>query len=310
MSNNSRLITDNDINNVKNYLTTLQNTLCNRFEKIDNAGASFIQDPWQYANGGGGISRILEGSAVIEKGGINFSHIKGTHLPSSATARNPNLKGASFEVLGVSVVIHPLNPFAPATHANIRFFIASPADSNPIWWFGGGYDLTPFYPFKEDCLHWHQTAFDACKPFGDNVYLKYKKWCDDYFYLKHRQETRGVGGLFFDDLNQWSFEQCFNFMQAVGNSFPEAYLPILEKRKNHSWGEKEKDFQRYRRGRYTEYNLVYDRGTLFGLQSGGRIESILMSLPPQANWRYNWQPEPDSAEAKIYDYLQPRDWIS
>tara|TARA_B110000881_G_scaffold213761_2_gene225198 strand:- start:271 stop:978 length:708 start_codon:yes stop_codon:yes gene_type:complete len=231
-------------------------------------------------------------------------------MPASATANRPDLAGRSFEAIGVSLVIHPRNPYAPTCHANVRFFIAEKEDEEPIWWFGGGYDLTPYYGFKEDVIHWHQTAKEACDPFGQSIYQKYKKWCDEYFYLKHRDETRGVGGLFFDDLNEGGFDHCFNFLQSIGNSFLMAYLPILDRRKDTSFGERERDFQLYRRGRYVEFNLVYDRGTLFGLQSGGRTESILMSLPPLVKWRYNWQPEPETDEAMLYKvFLKPQDWL-
>ena len=253
---------------------------------------------------------MLNDGDIIEQGGVNFSHVRGTSMPASATANRPDLAGRSFEAIGVSLVIHPRNPYAPTCHANVRFFIAEKEGEEPIWWFGGGYDLTPYYGFQEDVIHWHQTAKKACDPFGLSTYQKYKKWCDEYFYLKHRDETRGVGGLFFDDLNEGGFEHCFNFLQSIGNSFLKAYLPILERRKDTPFGERERDFQLYRRGRYVEFNLVYDRGTLFGLQSGGRTESILMSLPPLVKWRYNWQPEPETDEAMLYDvFLKPQDWL-
>jgi coproporphyrinogen III oxidase len=249
--------------------------------------------------------------ALIEKGGVNFSHVQGDSMPASATAHRPELAGRSYQAMGVSLVIHPLNPYLPTSHANVRFFVAEKAGEEPVWWFGGGYDLTPYYGFEEDCVHWHQVAFDACKPFGDDVYPRYKQWCDDYFYLKHRDEARGVGGLFFDDLNEGGFDRCFAFMQAVGNSYTDAYLPILERRRDTPWGERERAFQLYRRGRYVEFNLVFDRGTLFGLQSGGRTESILMSLPPLVRWEYNWQPDEGSAEQALYtQFLPPRDWLA
>ncbi|MCW9004792.1 MAG: oxygen-dependent coproporphyrinogen oxidase, partial [Gammaproteobacteria bacterium] len=239
-----------------------------------------------------------------------FSHVSGDSMPASATAHRPELAGRSFQAMGVSLVIHPNNPYVPTSHANVRFFIAEKEDEDPIWWFGGGFDLTPYYGFDEDVIHWHQTAKQACDPFGDDVYAKYKKWCDDYFYLKHRDEPRGVGGLFFDDLNEWGFEKSFQFMQSVANHYTKAYLPIVQKRKHTEYGERERDFQLYRRGRYVEFNLVYDRGTLFGLQSGGRTESILMSMPPLVKWRYNWQPEQGSAEAELYEkYLKPKEWV-
>ena len=249
--------------------------------------------------------------AVFEQGGVNFSHVFGDNMPASATAHRPELAGRSFQALGVSLVIHPHNPYVPTSHANVRFFIAEKEGTDPIWWFGGGFDLTPYYGDDEDCIAWHQKAKAACDPFGEEVYDEYKKWCDDYFYLKHRNEPRGIGGLFFDDLNQWGFEKSFAFMQSVGNAYIEAYCPIVNKHKNDEYGERQRDFQLYRRGRYVEFNLVYDRGTLFGLQSGGRTESILMSLPPLVKWRYNWQPEAGSEEAKLYsDYLRARDWVN
>ena len=248
---------------------------------------------------------------TFEQAGVGFSHVYGEQLPKSATAHRPELAGRSYQAMGVSLVIHPLNPYLPTSHANVRFFVAEKAGEEPVWWFGGGYDLTPYYGFEEDCVHWHQVAFDACKPFGDDVYPRYKQWCDDYFYLKHRDESRGVGGLFFDDLNEGGFDRCFAFMQAVGNSYTDAYLPILERRRDTPWGERERAFQLYRRGRYVEFNLVFDRGTLFGLQSGGRTESILMSLPPLVRWEYNWQPDKGSAEQALYtQFLPPRDWLA
>ncbi|MBA3581531.1 MAG: oxygen-dependent coproporphyrinogen oxidase [Gammaproteobacteria bacterium] len=297
-----------NIDDIKKYLLGLQDHICTSLEKVD-AKEKFIEDSWQRPEGGGGRTRILSNGAIIEKGGVGFSHVMGDSMPASATAHRPELAGRHWEAMGVSLVIHPLNPYAPTSHANVRFFIAHKDGHDPIWWFGGGYDLTPYYIFEEDCVHWHHTAQQACAPFGNNVYPRFKKWCDDYFYLKHRQETRGIGGLFYDDLNEWDFDTCFKFMQAIGNSYTEAYVPILEKRKNIPYSERERDFQLYRRGRYVEYNLVYDRGTLFGLQSGGRTESILMSLPPLVTWKYNWAPEAGSAEAKLYEYLKPREWV-
>ena len=253
---------------------------------------------------------MLSEGAVFEKGGVNFSDVRGASLPASATAHRPELAGGSFRAMGVSLVIHPKNPYVPTSHANVRLFVAYKDGVEPVWWFGGGYDLTPFYPFAEDCEHWHRVARDACAPFGDEVYSRYKRWCDEYFYLRHRDETRGVGGLFFDDLNEWEFEQCFAFVRSVGDSYLRAYRPIVQRRKSTGYGEREREFQLYRRGRYAEFNLVYDRGTIFGLQSGGRTESILMSLPPLARWSYDWSPEPGSAEAELYEhYLQPRDWL-
>ncbi|MBU2571353.1 MAG: oxygen-dependent coproporphyrinogen oxidase [Gammaproteobacteria bacterium] len=298
-----------DIDNVKNFLLDLQNQICAALESQE-PNARFIEDDWQRPEGGGGKTRVLSNGHVIEQGGVNFSHVFGNQLPASATAARPELTNRQFQAMGVSLVIHPRNPYVPTSHANVRFFVAEKPGEEPIWWFGGGFDLTPFYPFYEDVQHWHRTARLACEPFGKEVYPRYKKWCDEYFYLKHRGETRGAGGLFFDDLNEWGFERCFAFMQSIGNHYIDAYLPIIEKRKNTPYGEREREFQLYRRGRYVEFNLVYDRGTLFGLQSGGRTESILMSMPPVANWRYNWHPEPGSPEAELYErYLKPQDWL-
>ncbi len=298
---------------VKNYLLGLQDTICNALEQEDGTGR-FIHDDWEREKGahlsGGGRTRVMSEGAVFESAGINFSHVFGPQMPASATAHRPELAGRSFQAMGVSLVIHPKNPYVPTSHANVRFFIAEKEGEDPVWWFGGGFDLTPFYPFEEDVVHWHSEAKKACDPFGDNVYAKYKKWCDDYFYLKHRNETRGVGGLFFDDLNEEGFEKSFAFMQSVGDHYIPAYLPIVNRRKDTAYGERERDFQLYRRGRYVEFNLVYDRGTLFGLQTGGRTESILMSMPPLVKFRYNWKPEPGTDEAKLYQrYLKPQDWI-
>jgi coproporphyrinogen III oxidase len=296
------------IDQVSAYLTDLQDRLCRAFEDCDGQ-ARFHEDSWQRPDGGGGRTRVIENGAVFEKGGVNFSHVHGDALPPAASARRPELAGRSFQALGVSVVMHPVNPYVPTSHANVRFFIAEREDADPVWWFGGGFDLTPYYPFDEDCQSWHRSAAALCQPFGATVYADHKHWCDEYFYLKHREETRGVGGLFFDDLNAWDFDTCLAYMQAVGDGYLAAYQPIVDRRKNHPYGEREIDFQRYRRGRYVEFNLVYDRGTLFGLQSGGRTESILMSLPATACWRYDWQPEPGSAEACLADYLKPRNWL-
>lgn len=294
---------------VKSYLIDLQKQICSQLETIDGS-AKFQFDNWQREQGGGGCTAVMRNGKVFEQAGVNFSDVSGDQLPASATAHRPELAGRKFQAMGVSLVIHPFNPFVPTSHANVRFFIAENEHSNPIWWFGGGFDLTPYYPFREDCLHWHQTAKRACDPYGDKLYKKYKKWCDDYFYIPHRGETRGVGGLFFDDLNEPNFLHCFEFLKSIGNHYMLAYEPIVQKRKNINFDQAEKDFQLYRRGRYVEFNLVYDRGTLFGLQSGGRTESILMSLPPVVNWRYNWQPEPGSREADLYEnYLKPRDWL-
>jgi coproporphyrinogen III oxidase len=291
-------------------LLGLQDSICTALAQEDG-GKSFTEDSWDREGGGGGRSRVMEDGAVFEKAGINFSHVHGEGLPASATAHRPELAGRSFQAMGVSLVIHPHNPYVPTSHANVRFFVAEKPGAEPVWWFGGGFDLTPYYGFDEDCVHWHQTARLACEPFGQEVYPRYKKWCDEYFFLKHRNEPRGIGGLFFDDLNEWGFEQSFAFMRAVGEHYIPAYRPIVNRRKAHAFGERERDFQLYRRGRYVEFNLVYDRGTLFGLQTGGRTESILMSLPPLVKWRYAWQPEPGSEEQRLYDeYLKPRDWLA
>ncbi len=293
---------------IKNYLLDLQDRICQGLE-TQEPSARFISDTWERADGGGGLTRVLSGGETFEQGGVNFSHVYGANLPPSATAARPELANRDFQAVGVSLVIHPRNPYVPTSHANVRFFIAEKPGEQPVWWFGGGFDLTPYYPFEEDIIHWHQTSRAACAPFGDDVYPRFKRWCDEYFYLKHRNETRGVGGLFFDDLNEWDFDTCFRFLQSVGDHYLKAYLPIIEQRKNTAYGQRERDFQLYRRGRYVEFNLVYDRGTLFGLQSGGRTESILMSLPPVAHWRYNWQPEADSAEARLSEYLKPKNWL-
>ncbi len=300
----------NDITRVKTYLLNLQNNICRALEG-EEPQVRFIEDEWQRSEGGGGKTRVLANGEIFEQGGVNFSHVSGFNLPPSATAKRPELANRQFQAMGVSLVIHPRNPYVPTSHANVRLFIAEKANEPTIWWFGGGFDLTPFYAFEDDVIAWHQTAKAACDPFGENVYPEYKKWCDEYFYLKHRDETRGVGGLFFDDLNEWGFERCFAFMQSVGDSYIQAYLPIVQKRKATPYGARERDFQLYRRGRYVEYNLVYDRGTLFGLQTGGRTESILMSLPPVVNWRYNWNPEPGSSEHLLYErYLKPQEWLT
>lgn len=294
---------------VQGFLQQLQDRICQVLQQADGR-AHFVEDAWQRAEGGGGRSRVLTGGAVFEQAGVNYSHVYGAQMPASATAHRPELAGRSFHACGVSLVIHPNNPYLPTTHANVRFFIAEKAGEPPVWWFGGGFDLTPFYPFEEDVVHWHQVARAAVEPFGAEYYPRYKQWCDDYFYLKHRGETRGVGGLFFDDLNEPGFEQSFALMRAVGEAFLPAYLPLVERRKETPYGERERQFQLYRRGRYVEFNLVFDRGTLFGLQSGGRTESILMSMPPLVRWQYGFQPEPGSPEAALYErYLQPQDWL-
>lgn len=298
-----------DVAQVKAFLLQLQDEICRGLEQADGSG-HFVEDAWSREGGGGGRTRVLRHSAVIEQGGVNFSHVYGDAMPASATAHRPELAGRKFEAMGVSLVIHPHNPYVPTSHANVRFFIAEKEGEEPIWWFGGGFDLTPFYPFAEDVQHWHQVSRDLCQPFGDEIYPEFKSWCDRYFFLKHRNETRGVGGLFFDDLNRWPFADSFAFMQAVGRGYLDAYLPIIERRKAQPYGEREREFQLYRRGRYVEFNLVYDRGTLFGLQTGGRTESILMSMPPLARWEYDWQPEAGTPEALLYtDYLTPREWL-
>ncbi|QSR33425.1 coproporphyrinogen III oxidase [Marinobacterium iners] len=298
-----------DTQEVKRYLLDLQERICAALEQADGK-ARFVEDSWERAEGGGGRSRVISQGGVIEKGGVNFSHVYGKALPGSATAHRPELAGRSFEAMGVSLVIHPHNPYVPTSHANVRFFIAEKEGEAPVWWFGGGFDLTPYYGNDDDCRHWHQVAHDACAPFGDDIYPRFKQWCDDYFYLKHRQEPRGIGGLFFDDLNELGFDGSFGLMRAIGDAYVPAIVPIIEKRKDMPYGERQRDFQLHRRGRYVEFNLVYDRGTLFGLQSGGRTESILMSLPPEVRWDYNWQPEPDTEEAVLYErYLKPRNWL-
>ena len=296
---------------VKKYLIELQQSICSEVELIEG-GVKFAQDSWtRYDKRGSGLTNILTNGNIFEKGGINYSIITGDKMPKSATALRPELEGRKYTALGVSLVLHPENPFIPTAHANVRFFIAEEQGKNPIWWFGGGFDLTPYYGFDEDAVHWHQTAKKACMPFGEDVYPKYKKWCDDYFYLGHRDEQRGIGGLFFDDLNSGGFDECFDFMKSVGNHFSEAYLPIVRKRMSTPYTGNEKNFQLYRRGRYVEFNLIHDRGTLFGLQSGGRTESILMSLPPTVKWSYQFKAKPDSEEEKLTSYfLKPRDWAS
>ncbi|HIB27820.1 oxygen-dependent coproporphyrinogen oxidase [Candidatus Thioglobus sp.] len=299
------------IDQVRAYLLGLQADICTQLEAVDGK-AKFIKDKWEKPNNAGdGLTCVLTNGDAFEQAGVNFSIVRGDNMPASATALRPELAGRSFTALGVSLVIHPNNPYAPTSHANVRFFVAEKAGEKPIWWFGGGFDLTPYYGFDEDAVLWHQTAKEACDPFGEEVYPKYKKWCDDYFYMKHRDEQRGIGGLFFDDLNKGSFDECFAFMQSVGDSYIKAYRPIVEKRKDMPFTDHERQFQLYRRGRYVEFNLVYDRGTLFGLQTGGRTESILMSLPPLVRWEYRYSPEKGSPEALLYDkYLKPQDWLN
>ncbi len=296
-------------NAVKNYLHSLQESICDALSFID--GNEFVEDTWQHANGrGGGRTRVLSGGKVIEKGGVNFSHVLGDKLPPAATHKRPELAGKKFEAMGVSLVIHPQNPYAPTSHMNVRFFIAGADTEQPVWWFGGGFDMTPYYGFEEDARHWHQVAHSACSTFGHGLYEKYKKWCDDYFHLPHRNEQRGVGGLFYDDLNELGFEQSFAFMKSVGDHYIKAYQPILERRKDTPFTQQQRDWQLLRRGRYVEFNLVYDRGTLFGLQSGGRTESILMSMPPKVAWEYHALPEEGSPEAQLLsDYIVVKDWL-
>ena len=297
----------NQIAAVAAFLPQLQTRITTALAAADGR-ADFVADHWRSALGEG-CTMVLKNGAVFEQAGVNFSHVKGAAMPAAATAHRPELAGAAFEAMGVSLVVHPANPHVPTSHATVRLFVAYPPDAAPVWWFGGGFDLTPFYPADEDIVHWHQTAHDICAPFGAEVYAEFKQWCDDYFYLKHRGETRGVGGLFYDDLNRWDFDTCFAFMRAVGQGYLDGYLPIVAQRKHTAYGQAERDFQLYRRGRYVEFNLVWDRGTLFGLQSGGRTESILMSMPPQVRFEYAYQPEPGSAEARLADYLTPRNWL-
>ena len=298
------------IEQVQNYLLNLQESICNEVESLDGL-AFFHKDSWtKQDNRGNGITRVVSNGKVFEKGGVNFSVVRGNSLPVSATALRPELKGSKYTAMGVSLVLHPLNPYVPTSHANVRFFVAEKSGQKPVWWFGGGFDLTPFYGFDEDVVYWHKTARKACKPFGNDFYRKYKNWCDEYFYLQHRDEPRGVGGIFFDDFNDGEFDECFAFMKSVGDHYTEAYLPIVEKRKDTQYGERERNFQLHRRGRYVEFNLIYDRGTVFGLQSGGRTESILMSLPPEVKWSYDYKIEKGSKEEKLYtDYLQIKEWI-
>lgn len=301
-----------DLSAIEHYLLDLQQRLCTTLSQID--GKAFDEQTWQRPGGGGGCARVLSDGAMLEKAGVNFSHIQGQNLPQGATSKRPELAGRAFQALGVSAVIHPRNPYVPSTHVNVRFFRVEPAPAGAgqaLWWFGGGFDLTPYYPFYEDCVYWHRQAKAACDAFDQALYPRLKQACDAYFYLPHRQEARGIGGIFFDDFNPWDIERCFAFMCRVGEQFQAAYLPILKSRKDLAYGERERHFQLYRRGRYVEFNLVQDRGTLFGLQSGGRIESILMSLPPLVRWDYDWQPEPGSPEAELYEsYLLPRDWVA
>jgi coproporphyrinogen III oxidase len=298
-----------DVTAVETYLHGLHDRITAAVERID--GTRFRRDAWQRAEGGGGESRVLSEGSVFERAGVSFSHVFGEKMPQSASQQRPEIAGAPFQAMGLSLVFHPRNPHAPTTHCNVRFLIATPAGGQPVWWFGGGFDLTPYYPCDEDVLHWHRTARAACLPFGAGLYEHYKDWCDRYFFLPHRNETRGVGGLFFDDLNEGGFQRCLDLWRSVGDHFLPAYLPVLERRKDRRYGERERNFQLYRRGRYVEFNLVYDRGTLFGLQSRGRTESILMSLPPLVRWEYDWIPLPGSPEARLYEeFLRPRDYLA
>jgi len=308
MNTTAPLVSSPQADRAEAFLRELQDRICAAVERLDGE-ARFVEDAWVRPAGGGGRTRVLRDGAVFEQAGVNFSRVYGSKLPPSATAHRPDLAGGSFVATGVSLVLHPKNPYVPTTHANVRYFEAGKPGVAPVWWFGGGFDLTPFYPFDEDVVHWHTVARDLCEPFGADVYPRYKRWCDEYFQLKHRGETRGVGGLFYDDLDEGGFERCLDFTKAVGQGFLDAYVPIVERRRDTPWGEREREFQLYRRGRYVEFNLVYDRGTLFGLQSGGRTESILMSLPPRVRVEYAYQPEPGSPEARLAAYLQPRDWV-
>jgi coproporphyrinogen III oxidase len=293
---------------IKSYFTGLQDRIVDRMAAID--GKPFLRDAWVRPEGGGGVSRLIEEGNLLERGGVGFSHVMGKSLPASASAHRPEIAGRSWEAMGVSLVFHPRNPYVPTVHMNVRFFIATKEGEEPVWWFGGGMDLTPYYGFEEDCAHFHRACRDALAPFGGGYHSRFKQWCDEYFYLKHRKEPRGIGGIFFDDFSELGFDTTFAFVRAVGDAFLDAYTPIVERRRNVAYGERERDFQAYRRGRYVEFNLVWDRGTLFGLQSGGRTESILMSLPPIVKWRYDWHPAPGSAEHELYErFLTPRDWI-
>lgn len=298
------------VDSVNGYLRELQDRICAACEAEDGQ-ERFIEDSWERPDGGGGRTRVLQDGPVFEQAGVGFSHVYGDRLPPSASAQRPELAGRAFQAMGVSLVIHPRNPYVPTSHANVRFFIAEKPGAEPVWWFGGGFDLTPYYGFEEDARHWHRIAREACQAFGPELYPRLKTWCDEYFYLRHRKEPRGIGGLFFDDFNEGGFERSFAFLKSVGDHYLDAYLPIVRRRKGLPYSERHTDFQQYRRGRYVEFNLVYDRGTLFGLQSGGRTESILMSLPPRVRWRYNWKPEPGSEEARLHEeFLVPRDWLA
>ena len=301
---------DANTTEVKRYLLKLQDKISSSVKNIDSSTSIQIDD-WRREEGGGGQSRIFKNGEIFEQAGVNFSHVSGSKLPETATKLRPELMDSNYEAMGLSLVMHPENPFIPTTHANLRYFSAENKKGNTVWWFGGGFDLTPYYPFREDVISWHQCAYNACKDFDEKYYFKFKKWCDEYFYLKHRQETRGVGGLFFDDFNELGFDKSFQFIQSVGQQFVKAYFPIVNARKDHQYNKHHKDFQLYRRGRYVEFNLLYDRGTLFGLQTDGRTESILMSLPPTVRWEYNWSPKDNSPEKDLYDnYLKPQNWLN
>jgi coproporphyrinogen III oxidase len=297
-----------NIDAVKQYFVTLQERIVARLEQLD--GNPFLRESWERPEGGGGVARLLEEGNLFERAGVNFSHVTGSRLPPSASAHRPEIAGRAWEAIGVSLVLHPRSPYVPTVHMNVRFFVATEEGENPVWWFGGGMDLTPYYGIDEDCVHFHRTCRDALQPFGAQLHARFKKWCDEYFFLKHRAEPRGIGGIFFDDFSELGFDKSFAFTRAVGDAFLDAYVPIVERRRELPYGERERDFQAYRRGRYVEFNLVWDRGTLFGLQSGGRTEAILMSLPPLVKWRYDWKPDAGSAEERLYkQYLIRREWV-
>ena len=295
---------------VRDYLRDLQDRICGALEIADGQ-ARFVEDPGQDPETGVSLPRVLSDGPVLERAAVNFTHARGRELPAAATKRRPELAGRAFEAVSLSLIVHPRNPYVPTTHMNLRFFLAGVETASPVWWFGGGFDLTPYYGFEEDAVHWHRTAREACVPFGPDVHPRFKRGCDEYFFLEHRKEPRGIGGLFFDDFAEWDFEQTFALVRSVGDHFLPGYLPIVERRKGIAYGEREREFQLLRRGRYVEFNLIYDRGTLYGLQSGRRIEAVLASLPPRVSWAYDWKPEPGSAEASLYEvFLRPRDWLT